>query len=148
VNEKFFLQDELGLCPKFTTKDSHTSLPKSRSDNIPTNPRNKPQLKATQKRNSRSKGLRQPAKPGADHPHGGRTVREGQADLSQAQGVLSKNSTRTSSIAHRKTDCLCPTRGPSAWKRPSALSSRTVRQTPSNQKDQTKWIEMKRRKNS
>jgi hypothetical protein len=34
---------ELGLYPKFTTKDSHTSLPRSHSHNGPTNPRNKPQ---------------------------------------------------------------------------------------------------------
>jgi hypothetical protein len=48
---------ELDLCPKFTTKDSHTSLPRSRSHNGPTNPRNKPQTIPKRKRNSRSKGL-------------------------------------------------------------------------------------------
>jgi hypothetical protein len=35
---------ELSLYPKFTTKDSHTSLPRSRSHYVPTNPRNKPQM--------------------------------------------------------------------------------------------------------
>jgi hypothetical protein len=39
------------------------SLPKSRSHNGPTNLRNKPQLKATWKRHSRNKGLRQFAMP-------------------------------------------------------------------------------------
>jgi hypothetical protein len=75
--KKFFPKDELGLCPKFTTKDSHTSLPRSRSHNKPTNPRNKPQLKAKRKRNSRSKGLRQSTVPGADGPRwtGGQSVR-------------------------------------------------------------------------
>jgi hypothetical protein len=46
------------------------SLPRSRSHNGPTNPRNKSQLKVTRKRNSRSKRLRQSAVPGADRPHG------------------------------------------------------------------------------
>jgi hypothetical protein len=38
---------ELGLCPKFTTKDPHMSLPKSRSHNGPTNPRSKPRTSIT-----------------------------------------------------------------------------------------------------
>jgi hypothetical protein len=42
---KILLQRELGLCPKFTTKDSHTSLSRSRSHNRPTNPRNNPNSK-------------------------------------------------------------------------------------------------------
>jgi hypothetical protein len=46
------------------------SLPRSHSHNKPTNPRNKPQLKSTRKRNSRSERLRQYAVTGADHPHG------------------------------------------------------------------------------
>jgi hypothetical protein len=81
---KFVPKDELGVCPKFTAKDSHTSLPRSRSHNRPTNPRNTPQLKATWKRNSRSKGLRQLRSPrrtvwsdGADGPRvaSGRSAR-------------------------------------------------------------------------
>jgi hypothetical protein len=48
---------ELGLCPKFTTKDSHTSLPRLRNHNGPTNPRSKPQTIQKRMRNSRSKGL-------------------------------------------------------------------------------------------
>jgi hypothetical protein len=56
---------------KLTTKGTHTSFPKSHSHNGPTNPRNKPQLKATRKRNTRSKGLWRSAQPGADRPRGG-----------------------------------------------------------------------------
>jgi hypothetical protein len=59
---------ELGLCPKFTTKDSHTSLPRSRSHNRPTNPRNKPQTIPKRKRNSRSKGLNSSTQHEVDHP--------------------------------------------------------------------------------
>jgi hypothetical protein len=59
---------EFGLYPKFTTTDSHTSLPRSRSHNGPTNPRNKPQLNPTRKHNSKSKRLRQSGKHQADRP--------------------------------------------------------------------------------
>jgi hypothetical protein len=59
---------ELGLCPKFTTKDSHTSLPRLRSHNGPTNPRNKPQTIPKQKHESRSKGLSGSAKHQVDSP--------------------------------------------------------------------------------
>jgi hypothetical protein len=65
-----FPEDELGLCPNFTTKDSHTNLPMSRSHNGPTNPRNNPKQKATRKRNSRSIGLGQSVVPWADCLHG------------------------------------------------------------------------------
>jgi hypothetical protein len=61
---------ELDLCPKFTTNDSHTSLPRSRSHNRPTNPRNKPQTIPKQKLDSRSKGLSCPANHQADRPRG------------------------------------------------------------------------------
>jgi hypothetical protein len=82
---------ELGLCPKFITKDSHKSLSRSRSHNRPTNPRNKLKLKATRKCNSRSKGLRQFVVPGVDGSRwpGGpsararRTVRKVTADGSK-----------------------------------------------------------------
>jgi hypothetical protein len=88
---KFFPRDKLRLCPKFITKDSHTSLPRSRSHNRPTNPRNKPKDSPTslprsrshnrptnprnkpqtiskRKRNTRSKGLSDSAKVQADGP--------------------------------------------------------------------------------
>jgi hypothetical protein len=59
---------ELSLGPKFTTKDSHMSLPRFRSHNIPTNPRKKPQKISKQKGNSRSKGLSNSALHQADRP--------------------------------------------------------------------------------
>jgi hypothetical protein len=79
---------ELGLYPKFTTKDSHTSLPKSRSHYGPTNPRNKPQTIPKRKHKQRSKGLSNPASTLADSPRPwggrsavtGRTVRNPRAD--------------------------------------------------------------------
>jgi hypothetical protein len=79
---------ELGLYPKFTTKDSHTSLPRSRSHNGPTNPRNKPQTIPKWKHDSRSKGLSCPTETLVDGPRGwggwyaraGRTVRDPRAD--------------------------------------------------------------------
>jgi hypothetical protein len=82
---------ELDLCPKFTTKDSHTSFPRSHSHNKPTNPRNKPQTIMKRKRNSKSKGLSNSALHQADHPQapGGpsawsrRTVRGAAADRSK-----------------------------------------------------------------
>jgi hypothetical protein len=65
---------ELGLYPKFTTKDSHTSLPRSRSHSGPTNPRNKLQTITKRKHNSRSKGLSNLAQCQANGPRawGGR----------------------------------------------------------------------------
>jgi hypothetical protein len=79
---------EPGLYPEFTTKDSHTSLPRSRSHNGPTNPRNKPQTIPKRKHDSRSKGLSCPATTLADSPRPwggrsavtGRTVRYPRAD--------------------------------------------------------------------
>jgi hypothetical protein len=82
---------------KFTTKGTHTSLPRShsQSNNGPTNPRSKSQLKATRKRNSRKNDLDDMQSPWrtvcgdrAAGPHGGggrstwgwRTVREVAAD--------------------------------------------------------------------
>jgi hypothetical protein len=77
------------------------SLLRLRSHNKPTNRRNKPQLKATRKRNSRSKGLRQPVMPGADGL--------------RYPGGRSKKSTRTTSTTPRNTDGLTlPTDGPRA----------------------------------
>jgi hypothetical protein len=45
------------LSPKITTKGSHMSLPRSHSLNIPTNPRNKFQLKVMRKLYSRTRDL-------------------------------------------------------------------------------------------
>jgi hypothetical protein len=67
---------ELGLGPKFTTKDSRMSLPRSHSHIGPTNPRIKPQTIPKRKHNSRSKGLSDPAQCRADGPRawGGRSA--------------------------------------------------------------------------
>jgi hypothetical protein len=79
---------EPGLCPNFTTKDYHTSLPRSRSHNGPTNPMKKPQTIPKWNHNTRSKGLSNPAQCQADGPRAsggrsadtGRTVRYLRAD--------------------------------------------------------------------
>jgi hypothetical protein len=143
---------ELGLYPKFTTTDSHTSLPRSRSQNRPTNPRNKPQMIPKRKHETRSKRLRrlqQPWRtvrgPGADSPrslcrrsatHGGLSVKHKQNDPT---GTLS----RKCSVPFPRTVCeqLMP-RGQ------SVTSGRTVRQTPSHQKPLANRIETKALKNT
>jgi hypothetical protein len=79
---------EPGLYPEFTTKDSHMTLPRSRSHSGPTNPRNKPQMIPKRKHDSRSKGLSYPATTLADSPRHrdgrsavtGRTVRYPRTD--------------------------------------------------------------------
>jgi hypothetical protein len=67
---------ELSLYPKFTTKDSHTSLPRSRSHDGRTDPRNKPQMIPKRKHELRSKGLSCSAAVLADGPRpwGGRSA--------------------------------------------------------------------------
>jgi hypothetical protein len=99
---------ELGLYPKFTTKDSHTSLPKSHSHNEPTNPRKK-----TPKQ-SRSGSTTQEAKDLAVLQVTWRTVRNLRADRPQGYGGpskscggLSKKRPRTSSTAPSITDHPC-----------------------------------------
>jgi hypothetical protein len=59
------------MCPKITSKGSHTNLPRSRSRNGPTNPKNKFETNPKQKHNTRSKGLRQSAVAWADCLQGG-----------------------------------------------------------------------------
>jgi hypothetical protein len=78
---------ELGLYPKFTTRDSHTSLPRSRSHNRRTNPRNKPQMIPKRKHKARSKGLSCPE--------------TAQADCPRSRGGLSTGTTRTVREARR-----------------------------------------------
>jgi hypothetical protein len=115
------------------------SLPRSRSHNGPTNPRNKPQLKPTRKRNSRSKGLRLSAQPGADHPRGGdalsagarRTIRKHKADRLKMPPKrpilhLEKLTVRPLPADHpRRADCLSSHRGLSA--KPCATEHTTNR---------------------
>jgi hypothetical protein len=59
---------ELDQYPKFTAKDSHTSLLGSCSHNGRTNPRNKPQTIPKWKHEARSKGLSCPETAQADCP--------------------------------------------------------------------------------
>jgi hypothetical protein len=68
VNKNSSPKKDLGLYPKFTTKDSHMSLLRSRSHYGPTNPRNKPQTIPRRKHEPRSKGLSNPASTLADSP--------------------------------------------------------------------------------
>jgi hypothetical protein len=57
ADKNFSPKRELSLDPKFTTKESHTSLPRSRSHDGRTNPRNKPQTVPKRKHKQRRKGL-------------------------------------------------------------------------------------------
>jgi hypothetical protein len=110
---------ELDLCPKFTTKDSHTSLPRSRSHNGPTNPRNKPQTIPKRKRNSRSKGLSNSAQHQADGPRGwggrfarlGQMVRGHRANDPRPSSGQSVKRNRTTRSAPRNAGGPYPTRG-------------------------------------
>jgi hypothetical protein len=79
ADKNFSPKRELTVYPKFTTKDSHTSFPRSRSHTRPTNPRNKPLMIPKRKHDTRSKGLSCPAKTLADGPRGrgGRSARIG-----------------------------------------------------------------------
>jgi hypothetical protein len=126
--------DELGLCPKFTTKDSHMSLARSRGHNGPTNPWNKPKLKATRNHNSRRKRLSSSARHQADSP----------------RGRDSRKANRTSSTALKKgRSAPCPR---TARKQlmscgRSATSRQTVHETSRAQKLLAKRIETKALKN-
>jgi hypothetical protein len=87
------------LSPKFTTKDSHTSLPRSCSYNEPTNPRNTSQHTPKRKHNSRDK--RQPIcrAPGGQSARSGRTVHKSSVDCPRGRyrrSILSNRTTRTS----------------------------------------------------
>jgi hypothetical protein len=104
------------------------SLPRSRSHNGPTNPRNKSQTNPMRKHNSKSKGLRQSGNHQADCPQcpSGLSARRARivcsvsADcprgghrVSAGRGGPSEISTRTSSSAPRKhTVCDGPTDRP------------------------------------
>jgi hypothetical protein len=67
---------ELGLYPKFTTKDPHMSLPRSRSHNGPTNLGTNPKQSQSESETRKSKGLSNLAQCQAGGPAGqGPTVR-------------------------------------------------------------------------
>jgi hypothetical protein len=89
ANKNSSQKRELGLCPKFTTKDSHTSLPRSCSHNRPTNPPGaNPKL-------PRSKSETQEAKNLAALGDTRRTVRGGRADGPRGTGERSVGHGRT-----------------------------------------------------
>jgi hypothetical protein len=139
---------ELGLCPKFTTKDSHTSLSSSRSHNGPTNPRNNP-------KQSRSESTNQEAKDLTVLQYTRRTVRGLRADPPRGYGRpfagcggLSKKWSPTTSTAPSITDRPRWARGPSAPSRTIRHFSTDRPRTPCNKNPRTQWIERKTRKNS
>jgi hypothetical protein len=113
-------------------------LPRSRSHNGPTNPRNKPQTILKRKNNSRSNGLSCPAttKIRADRPHG--------YDVPSAScGGLSEKQSRTSSTTPSITDRPRWAREPSALRRtvrhsstdrPRTLCKKIHRQNGSNER--------------
>jgi hypothetical protein len=70
ADKSFSPKSRTQLCPKITSKGPHMNLPRSRSHNEPTNPRNKSQSNPKRKHNTRSKGLRPSVKAGADRPQG------------------------------------------------------------------------------
>jgi hypothetical protein len=126
---------ELGLYPKFTTTDSHTSFPRSCSHNGPTNPRNKPQLNPTRKHNSKSKGLRQSGKRQEDRP--------------QCPGRLSARRARTVRNCYPNLQYCTEKNGPSVMDPRTVRHSSTDRpQTSCTKNPPTKWIERKALKNS
>jgi hypothetical protein len=136
---------ELGLYPKFTTKDSHTSLPRLRSHDGRTNPRNKPQTIPKRKHEPRSKGLSYPAATQADCPRSprGRSATHGGRSVKRRQNDQTRTSTRGRSVPRPRTvrEQLVP-RGL------SATSGRTVRQTTFHQKPLANRIETKALKNT
>jgi hypothetical protein len=100
---------ELGLYPKFTTTDSHMSLPRSCSHNGPTNPRNKPQTIPKRKHEARSKGLavlqepwRTVRGPGVDGLRSpcGRSLTHGELSIKHEQNDPTGTSTRGRSAKH------------------------------------------------
>jgi hypothetical protein len=127
------------LYPKYTTKDSHTSLPRSRSHNGPTNPRNKPQHTPERKHNSRGEGLGKICQLGTDRPckdlepsvsYGGPSVKRGQT-VREARTVCLYYADITSSSTPANTDRpirpheppVSPTDRPAHSHRPSATVS-------------------------
>jgi hypothetical protein len=146
---------ELGLCPKFTTKDSHTSLSRSRSHNVPTNPRNRPQLNPTQKHNSKSKGHRQSGKYQADCPECPRGLFARRARTIREEGTDHPKMLPEPPVLHRENRIVPdgpadrpPRHGPSASSRTVRHSSTDRLQTSCTKNPPTKRIEIKALKNS
>jgi hypothetical protein len=99
---KILLLRELRQYPKFTTKDSHTSLPRSRSHNGRTNPRNKPQTIPKWKHEARTKGLSYSETAQADCPRSPGGLSAGTADGPRptADGPLITNRTTQPAPPH------------------------------------------------
>jgi hypothetical protein len=131
---------ELGLCPKFTTKDSHTSLPRSRSHNGPTSLGTNPQTIPKRKHDSRSKGLSCPSVHQADCPRplGGPSARV-RWTVRRLRWIVRK-------VIPDHRYCTLNNR-PSAPSRTVRHSSTDRPRTPCN-KNPAQWIERKTRKNS
>jgi hypothetical protein len=112
------------------------SLPRSRSHNVPTNPRNKPQTIPKRKRNSRSKRLSNSAQPGAEFAVSWRTVRKRTPNNQYCTSKCEWSVPYPRTVREQLVPCGR-----------SATSRRTVRQTCSNQKHLAQRIETKRTKN-
>jgi hypothetical protein len=79
---------ELGLSPKFTTKDSHTGLPRYRRHSGPTNPSSNLKQSQSESETQRAKGL-------AALHWTRQTVRKHRADRPRGLGILSADTRRT-----------------------------------------------------
>jgi hypothetical protein len=130
ADKKFFSEDELGLYPKITTEDLHTScqghVVTTDLPTLGTNPNSKQHGSTTQE----ARDLGNPRCLGRTVRSDWRTVREGQADDLRVRCTLRNSDGR--SAPHGQSD----------------LTRQTVRPTTSNQNLPTQRIETKRLKNS
>jgi hypothetical protein len=141
---------ELGLDPKFTTRESHTSLPRSYSHNGCTNPRNKPQTIPKWKQEAKDlavlKQLRRIVRSHlADCPRAlrGRSANYGGCSVKHRQNNPTSTSTHGQSVPRPRT-----VRKQLVSRGLSAMSKRTVRQTTSHQKPLANQIKTKALKNT
>jgi hypothetical protein len=143
---------KLGLYPKFTTKDSHTSLPWSRSHYRRTNPRNKPQTIPKRKHEAKGKGLSCPAATQMDCPRslGGLSAVTARTVHNPRRTVLKHRQNKPTGTSTHGGFVPCPRtiREQLVLRVQSATSGRTVRQTPSHQKPLANRIETKALKNT
>jgi hypothetical protein len=122
--------------PKITTKGSHTILLRSRSHNGPTDPRNRSQLKAKWKHNSRTKGLRQICLSRTDNLWRARgpSVSYGRPSVDQGRTVRIKHTELPETPWIIRTVCMRPI---------AETQPLTIQQTFSNLK--TRLVRIKRR---
>jgi hypothetical protein len=147
ADKNFSPKRELGLCPKFTTKDSHTSLPRSRSHNGPTNHRNKPQTIPKRKHDSRSEGLSCPAVHQVDcpRPPGGPSARVWWTVRGLRRTVRKNIPAHQYCTLSNRPSAMGP--GTSAPSRIRWHFSTNCPRTPCNKNPSTQWIEQKTLKN-